>query len=130
MIERNNPLTIVKQASAAGISRASVYYVLRPISPTDLALIRRIDELHLQHPIMGARQLRRELLKAGIDVGRRHIRTLIKRLDIEAQCPQPGTSKAAPGHKSGQQSNPVLSVLALVTETEKWLRRITTTGVP
>ena len=99
MIDRDHPLSIVKQAEAVGISRASVYYVARSISEADLALMRRIDELHLQHPFMGARQLKRELLKEGIDVGRCHIRTLMKRLDIEAQCPQPGTSKTAPGHK-------------------------------
>ena len=99
MIDRNHPLSIVKQAEAVGISRAAVYYVPRPISAADLLLMRRIDELHLQHPFMGARQLKRELLKEGIDVGRCHIRTLMQRLDIEAQCPQPGTSKAAPGHK-------------------------------
>ena len=99
MIDRNHPLSIVKQAAAVGLSRASVYYVPRPISAADLSLMRRIDELHLAHPFMGARQLKRELLKAGIDVGRCHIRTLMQRLDIQAQCPQPGTSKSAPGHK-------------------------------
>jgi putative transposase len=61
--------------------------------------MQRIDELHLQHPFMGARQLKHELLNAGIDVGRHHIRALVQRLDIAAQCPQPGTSKAVPGHK-------------------------------
>ena len=99
MIDPNHALSIVKQAEAVGISRASIYYVPRPISAADLTLMRRIDELHLQHPFMGARQLKRELLKEDIDVGRCHIRTLMRRLDIEAQCPQPGTSKPAPGHK-------------------------------
>ena len=99
MIDPTHRLSIVKQAQAVGISRASVYYVARPISAAELALMRRIDELHLQHPFMGARQLKRELAKAGIDVGRCHIRTLMRRLDIAAQCPQPGTSKRAPGHK-------------------------------
>lgn len=98
MIDRNHPLSIAKQAQAVGISRATVYYVPRPISQAELALMRRIDELHLRYPFMGARQLKRELLKEGIEVGRCHIRTLMRRLDIAAQCPQPGTSKPAPGH--------------------------------
>jgi putative transposase len=72
--------------------------VPRPISAAALILMRRIDELHLQHPFMGARQLKRELAKAGIDAGRCHITTLMQRLDIAAQYPQPGTSKPAPGH--------------------------------
>ena len=99
MIDPTHRLSIAKQAAAVGISRASVYYVPRPISAADLALMRRIDELHLLHPFMGARQLKRELLKQGIEVGRCRIRTLMQRLDIAAQCPQPGTSLPAPGHK-------------------------------
>jgi putative transposase len=99
MIDRNHPLSVAKQAEAVGISRASVYYVARPICAADLAQCAASMMLHLQPPFMGARQLKRELAKAGIDVGRCHIRTLMQRLDIAAQCPQPGTGKRAPGHK-------------------------------
>jgi putative transposase len=76
-----------------------VYYEPRPVSQAELALMRRIDELHLEHPFMGARMLRRMLLQEGIKAGRRHIGTLMKRMDIEALAPKPGTSKARPGHK-------------------------------
>ena len=81
------------------ISRGAVYYLPRPISQADLALMRRIDQLHLQHPFMGARMLRRMLAQEGVHVGRRHIGTLMRRMGIEALAPQPGTSKARPGHK-------------------------------
>ena len=71
MIDRNHELPITRQAQVLGISRGAVYYVPRPISETELALMRRIDELHLEHPFMGARMLRRELAKEGVLVGRR-----------------------------------------------------------
>ena len=58
MIDGNHALSISRQAQLAGISRGSVYYLPRPVSPADLALMRRIDELHLEHPFMGARMLR------------------------------------------------------------------------
>ena len=61
--------------------------------------MRRIDELHLQHPFMGARMLRHQLNRQGIEVGRRHVRTQMLRTGMEALAPQPGTSKRAPGHK-------------------------------
>jgi len=99
MIERDHPLPIARQAQLLGMSRGSVYYLPRPISQADLALMRRIDELHLEHPFMGARMLRRQLQRQGVHVGRRHIATLMKRMGIEALAPQPGTSKRAPGHK-------------------------------
>jgi putative transposase len=59
----------------------------------------KLDELHLEHPFMGARMLRDQLARQGIHAGRRHIRTLMLRMGIEALAPQPGTSKPAPGHK-------------------------------
>ena len=99
MIDRDHKLSITRQASLLNISRGTVYYLPQPDSPTDLALMRRIDELHLEHPFMGARMLRRQLDREGIHAGRRHIRTLMLRMGIEALAPQPGTSQAAPGHK-------------------------------
>ncbi len=99
MIDRNHALPITRQASLLGMSRGSVYYLPRPMSAADLALMRRIDELHLESPFMGARMLRRQLQREGVHIGRRHIATLMRRMGIEALAPQPGTSQRAPGHK-------------------------------
>ena len=98
MIDRNEELSVTRQAQLLGISRGSVYYLPRPVSEADLALMRRIDELHLEHPFMGARMLRDQLHREGIKVGRRHIGTLMQRMGISALAPQPGTSKRTPGH--------------------------------
>ena len=99
MIDRNHDLTLTRQAELLDISRGSVYYLPRPTSTADLALMRRIDELHLEHPFMGARMLRDQLQRQGVKAGRRHIGTLMQRMGIQALAPQPGTSKRAPGHK-------------------------------
>ena len=99
MIDRDHVLSITRQAQLLNISRGTVYYLPQPVSPADLVLMRKIDELHLEHPFMGARMLRDQLLRQGFGVGRRHVRTLMLRMGIEALAPQPGTSKAAPGHK-------------------------------
>jgi len=99
MIDRHDQVSVTRQAQLLGISRGSVYYLPRPVSDVDLALMRRLDELHLEHPFMGARMLRDQLAREGIHVGRRHIGTLMQRMGITALAPQPGTSKRAPGHK-------------------------------
>ena len=99
MIDRNHKLSITRQAQLLGMSRGSVYYLPRAVSAADLALMRRIDQLHLEHPFMGARMLRDQLHRQGVKVGRRHVATLMRRMGIEALAPQPGTSKRAPGHK-------------------------------
>src|SRR5258708_15311963 len=61
--------------------------------------MRRVDELHLQYPFAGSRMLRDFLNREGIEVGRRHVATLMKRMGIEALYRRPNTSKPAPGHK-------------------------------
>ena len=99
MIDRDHKLPIARQAKLLKLSRGSVYYLPKPVSQADLALMRRIDELHLKHPFMGTRMLRDQLALEGTHAGRRHIGTLMGRMGIEALAPQPGTSKAAPGNK-------------------------------
>ena len=99
MIDSHHGLSITKQAKALGISRGSVYYLPRPVSPADLAVMRRIDELHLEFPFAGSRMLRDLLNREGIAIGRRHVATLMKRMRIEALYRKPNSSKPAPGHK-------------------------------
>jgi putative transposase len=82
MIDREHPLSVVRQAKLLEISRGAVYYRPRPTNQKDLALMHRIDELHLEHPFMGARMLRRMLLREGLRVGRRHLGTLMRRMGI------------------------------------------------
>jgi putative transposase len=99
MIDRNHDLPIVRQAKALNISRGSVYYKSRPVSAEDLALMRRIDELHLEYPFAGSRMLRDFLNREGVEIGRRHVATLMKRMGVEAIYRRPNTSKPAPGNK-------------------------------
>ncbi len=99
MIDRNGKLSISRQAKLLGISRGSVYYLPQGVNEAELALMRQLDELHLEHPFMGARQLVRQLRRLGFEVGRLHVRTLMLRMGIQAMAPQPGGSKPAPGHK-------------------------------
>jgi putative transposase len=99
MIDRQHDLSITKQAEVLGISRSSVYYLPRPVPAAELAVMRRMDELHLEFPFAGSRMLRDLLNQDGIEIGRRRVATLMKRMGIEAIYRKPNTSKAAPGHK-------------------------------
>ena len=75
MIDRRHTLSLRRQAEALAISRGSVYYQPRPVSEEDLALMRIIDELHLECPYAGSRMLRDLLNLMGIRVGRRRVWT-------------------------------------------------------
>ena len=99
MIDRNHDLPITRQAKALGISRGSVYYLPRPVPAADLAIMRRMDELHLEFPFAGSRMLRDLLNKERVEIGRCHVATLMRRMGIEALYRRPSTSKPAPGHR-------------------------------
>src|SRR4051812_1556066 len=99
MIDRTHDLSIAKQAKVLGISRGRVYDLPRSVSAADLAIMRRMDQLHLELPFAGSRMLRDFLNREGINIGRRHVSTLMKRMGIEALYRKPNTSKPAPGHK-------------------------------
>ena len=99
MIDREHELSVKKQAQAVGIARSTVYYLPRPVSPENLVLMKQIDKLHTEFPFAGSRMLRRLLAFDGSKVGRRHVKTLMQRMGVEALYRKPRTTKPEPGHK-------------------------------
>jgi putative transposase len=99
MIDRAHDLPITRQAEVLNISRGSVYYLPRPVPEADLAIMLRLDRLHLEFPFAGSRMLRGLLAGEGCKIGRRHVKTLMKRMRIEALYRRPRTTKPEPGHK-------------------------------
>ncbi len=99
MIDRTHALPLTRQAEVLKLSRGSLYYQPRPVSPADLAIMRRIDELHLEYPFAGSRMLRDLLDGEGVEIGRQRVITMMRRMGIEAIYRRPNTSKATPGNK-------------------------------
>ena len=99
MINPEHGLPVCRQAELLDLSRSAVYYRAVPVSDSDLALMRRIDELHLEHPFAGSRMLKRMLCDEGFKVGRTHVRTLMRRMGVEALYRRPRTSQPHPGHR-------------------------------
>ena len=99
MIDREHNLPRTRQADLLRLSRSSLYYEPRPVPASDLAIMRRIDALHLDYPFAGSRMLRDLLRGEGVVIGRDHVTTMMRRMGIEALYRRPGTSKSAAGHK-------------------------------
>ena len=95
MIDRSHALPVTRQARELGISRGSVYYLPRPTSVADLAIMRRLDELHMGFPFAGSRMLRDLVTAEGVTVGRLHVSTLMKKMAIAAIYRRPNISKPA-----------------------------------
>jgi putative transposase len=92
-------LPLVRQADLLRLSRSSLYYKLRSVPAAELAIMRRIDVLHLDYPFAGSRMLRDLLRGEGVVIGREKVRTMMRRMCIEALYRRPNTSKATPEHK-------------------------------
>lgn len=87
-----------RQAQLLGLSRSSVYYRGRPVSARDLKLMRRIDELHLEAPFFGARKIAAQFRREGESASRRHVRTLMRKMGIQAltRCTSAAGSRLSP----------------------------------
>ena len=92
-------MSIRRQCALLGINRSSVYYTPREERAENLALMRRMDELSLQYPFYGSRQMARHLGREGVSVGRRRVRRLMRLMGLEAVYRKPRTSAAQPGHR-------------------------------
>jgi putative transposase len=122
MIDREHALSVSKQAEMVGIARSTVYYLPRPVSASDLALMTQIDRLHTEFPFAGSRMLRRLLAANGSKVGRRHVKTLMRRMGIEALYCKPRTTRLEPGHMIYPY---LLRALAVTKPNQVWAMDIT-----
>ena len=100
-VEREHPVVpITRQCAWLGVPRSSVYYQGKPaVSDDDLALMKRLDALHTQHPFLGSRRLRDRLERDGVFVNRKHIQRLMRVMGIETLYPKRKTSARGPGHR-------------------------------
>ncbi len=128
MIDRAHKLPLTRQAKAVSISRGSLYYQPRSVSDAGLGLMRRIDELHLEHPFAGGRMIRDLLRQDNVaDVGRRHVSTLMRRMGIEALYRKPNTSGRHPHHRVYPY---LLRGLAVTRPNRVWAIRLRRTYIP
>ena len=122
MIDRNSTLSINRQCVLLGLPRSTAYYQPVEVSEADHTLMRRIDELHLQYPFAGSRMLRDLLKQVGYKVGRRHVRTLMRRMGIDALYRKPNTSRR---HEQSQVYPYLLRDLPIVRPNQAWAADIT-----
>ena len=98
LIEPSIPPSVRRQCELLVVARSSLYYT--PIEPDaqELALMRRIDELHLKHPFFGSRMLTQTLKQQGLLINRKHVQRLMRLMGLESMAPKPKTSSSAPEH--------------------------------
>jgi putative transposase len=124
MINPEHKLPVVRQCELLDLARSTAYYEPLPASENDLVLMRRLDELHLKWPFLGARKLRDLLNNDGFDVGRKHVGTLMRKMGISAVYRKPKTS--TPGSGPEHRVYPyLLKNLAIERANHVWATDIT-----
>jgi putative transposase len=88
-----------QQCALLGIARGSYYYQPRLESAENLVLMRRLDELHLKHPVYGSRRLAAQLRRHGWRINRKRVQRLMELMGLEVLYPKPGTSQPGEGHE-------------------------------
>ena len=100
MVERpGEGVSVRRQCELLNVARSGVYRPKPVMAAEDLALMRRIDELHLELPFYGSRRMTFQLNEEDRGVNRKRVQRLMRVMGIEALVPRPGTSQAAPGNK-------------------------------
>ena len=99
MVDRKNPLPVVRQCQLLDLARSTYYYQRRGVSAEDLKLMRLIDECHLQHPYYGSRRIRDWLDDRGRIVNRKRIQRLMRRMGLTALYPKRNTSRRNQAHR-------------------------------
>jgi len=122
MIDREHGLPLRRQAAVLQLSRSTLYYEPRPVPAAELAIMRRVDELHLDYPFAGSRMMRDLLRGEGIAIGRERVVTVMRRMGIEALYRRPNTSKPEAGHKIYRY---LLRGLDVVRPNQVWAMDIT-----
>src|SRR5665647_2669893 len=92
-------LSVRRQCELLGVARSGVYRAKSETAADDLALMRRLDELHLKLPFYGSRRMQFELNKESHAINRKRVQRLLRVMGLVALVPRPGTSKPAPDHK-------------------------------
>jgi putative transposase len=90
---------VVTQCRLLKVARSTLYYRPAPVSADDLAVMRRMDALHLAWPFYGSRRMTAVLRREGWPVNRKRVRRLMRILALEAIYQKPNTSRKNPDHK-------------------------------
>ncbi|WP_338841644.1 IS3 family transposase [Acinetobacter lwoffii] len=122
LIDDSLQISVSKQAKLLKVSRGCYYYPPKPVSESDLKLMRCMDELHMQYPFAGSRMMRDLLNRQGHHIGRRHTRTLMKKMGINALYRKPNLSQANQAHRKYPY---LLKGLAIQRSNQVWCTDIT-----
>jgi len=79
MIDRDGrEVSVRRQCELLNLSRSGLYYEPAPTDAEELALMRRIDELHLEHPFFGSRKIAHQLRGEGCAANRKRVQRLMR----------------------------------------------------
>lgn len=125
--EQHTGLSVAAQCRLLDVAHSSYYYKRTPVKPSELQLMRRVDEIYTAQSFLGSRKIAQELKREGCDVNRKHIQRIMRLLGIASNQPGPNTSKPHPGHIKFPY---LLRGMILVAPLDVWSTDITYIRLP
>ena len=99
MVTRTEPLSIIRQCDLLDLPRSTFYHVPKPISETDLELMKLIDRCHMELPFYGSRRMVDWLGDEGHLVNRKRVQRLMRTMGIVAIYPKKNLSQPYQAHR-------------------------------
>jgi putative transposase len=100
MIEPDHPrISTARQCRLLGLPRSTYYHQPEPTPADDLSLMRKIDQVYLEHPYFGSRQMARFFRRQGYRVNRKRMQRLMRLMGMEAIYQKPNLSRPNHAHR-------------------------------
>lgn len=127
MVNKSLDIPVKRQCELLKMNRSSYYYQAVPVSEEEIALMKLIDELHLERPTLGSRTMVDRLEDKGHKVCRERVQRLRRLMGIEAIYPKPKTSL---GNKQHKVYPYLLKDLKIERANQVWVTDITYIPMP
>ncbi|QSQ10278.1 hypothetical protein H0A61_02679 [Koleobacter methoxysyntrophicus] len=84
MVEKDSKeITVKRQCELLDINRTSIYYTPVPISPEEIEIKHKIDEIYTRWPTYGYRRITAMLKRYGYEINRKRVRRYMSRSELK-----------------------------------------------
>lgn len=97
--KQDNCYSLREQSLLLGVNRSTLYYKPAAIRTIDRELMDLLDEQYTRTPFYGVLRMRQFLKSKGYDVGKEHVRTLLRNMGLCAVFAKPKISSSQADHK-------------------------------
>ena len=97
--ENDSEYSVREQCNFLDLNRSTWYYEPVPLSELDQTMMKLLDTQYMKRPFYGVRKMTKYLRTEGYIVGKDHVRTLLRKVGLQAVFPKPNLSRPHPENR-------------------------------